>query len=81
VKKVLGEEHPSTAISYNNLAELYRNIGEYQKAEPLYLKALNIREKILGEEHPSTATSYNNLAGLYRNIGEYQKAEPLYLKL
>ncbi len=79
-EKILGEEHPHTASSYNNLAELYRNIGEYQKAEPLYLKALNIREKILGEEHPDKATIYNNLAGLYLSMGQYQKAEPLYLK-
>jgi len=80
-EKILGEEHPNTATSYNNLAGLYKAQGEYQKAEPLYLKALKISEKILGEEHPSTATSYNNLAGLYKAQGEYQKAEPLYLKV
>ncbi len=64
----------------NNLAILYQAQGEYQKVEPLYLKALNIREKILGEEHHDTATIYNNLAGLYWSMGEYQKAELLYLK-
>ncbi len=51
-------------------------MGQYQKAEPLYLKALKIREKVLGEEHPHTATSYNNLAGLYEIMGENTKAEP-----
>ncbi len=55
-------------------------MGEYQKAEPLYLKTLKINEKILGEEHPSTAISYNNLAGIYETMGEYKKAELLYLK-
>ncbi|MDQ7085764.1 MAG: tetratricopeptide repeat protein [Sulfurovum sp.] len=79
-EKLLGEEHPSTATSYNNLAGLYESMGAYEKAEPLYLKALKISEKLLGEEHPSTATSYNNLAGLYRAMGAYEKAEPLYLK-
>jgi predicted ATP-binding protein involved in virulence len=79
-EKVLGEEHPNTATSYNNLAGLYESIGAYKKAEPLYLKALKIREKVLGEEHPSTAGSYNDLAVLYRSMGAYEKAEPLYLK-
>jgi tetratricopeptide (TPR) repeat protein len=54
-------------------------MGAYEKAEPLYLKALKIHQKVLGEEHPSTATSYNNLAELYKSMGTYEKAEPLYL--
>jgi tetratricopeptide (TPR) repeat protein len=31
-KKVLGEEHPDTATSYNNLALLYESMGAYEKA-------------------------------------------------
>ncbi len=65
---------------FNSFGNIYYHLGLYQKAEPLHLKALNIREKILGEEHPDTASSYNNLAGLYESMGQYQKAEPLYLK-
>ena len=64
-KKVLGEEHPSTATSYNNLAGLYRVQGEYDKAELLFEKALDIREGVLGKEHFDTLISYNNLAELY----------------
>jgi tetratricopeptide (TPR) repeat protein len=79
-EKVLGEEHPDTASSYNNLALLYNSKGEYEKAEPLFLKALEIREKVLGEEYPDTAASYNSLATLYDSKSEYEKAEPLYLK-
>jgi tetratricopeptide (TPR) repeat protein len=41
----------------NSMAMLYMESGLYEKAEPLYLKALKISEKLLGEEHPSTATS------------------------
>ena len=64
--------------SLNNLAELYQDMGEYAKAEPLYQEALRIRQKVLGPEHPDTATSLNNLAVLYQDMGEYAKAEPLY---
>src|SRR5262249_4143207 len=48
------------------------------EAEPLYLRALQIREQQLGAEHPDTATSLNNLAGLYTSQGKYTEAEPLY---
>ena len=67
-------------MGYNNLAVLYKSTGRYAEAEPLYMKALEIRRKALGEEHPSTATSYNNLAGLYESTGRYAEAEPLYKK-
>jgi tetratricopeptide (TPR) repeat protein len=56
---------------------LYRR-AQYPQAEPLYQRALAIREKQLGPEHPNTATSLNNLAGLYRRQGKYEQAEPLY---
>ena len=79
-EKVLGEEHPSAATSYNNLAEVYSKQGKYQEAEGLYKKALLIREKVLGEGHPDTAASYNNLAGVYDSQGKYQEAEELYKK-
>ena len=52
--------------------------GRYEKAEPLYQRALEIREAQLGPEHPDVATSLNNLAELYRLQGRYEEAEPLY---
>ena len=56
---------PDTASSLNNLALLYKDMGDYAKAEPLYKEALEIRQKVLGQEHPDTALSLNNLAALY----------------
>ncbi|MDE6889540.1 MAG: tetratricopeptide repeat protein, partial [Eubacterium sp.] len=79
-ERVLGEEHPDTATSYNNLAFVYESQGEYRKAEELYKKSLGIRERVLGKEHPSTAINYNNLAGVYMRQGKYRKAEELYEK-
>ena len=37
-----------------------------REAEPLYQRALAIKEKALGPNHPDVATSLNNLAELYR---------------
>ncbi|MEP0872382.1 tetratricopeptide repeat protein [Trichocoleus desertorum AS-A10] len=75
--KVLGNEHPNTVISLNNLAALYDAQGRYEAAELLYSEALSIRRKVLGNEHPDTATSLNNLATLYSAQGRYEAAEPL----
>ena len=47
------------------MAALYETLGDYAKAEPLFKRALAIREKALGPEHPDVATSLNNLALLY----------------
>ena len=52
--------------------------GRYAEAEPLYKRALAIREKALGPDHPDVGTSLNNLAVLYRAQGRYAEAEPLY---
>ena len=60
------------------MAELYRNQGKYNEAEPLYLRSLVISEKALGKDHPEVATSLNNLAGLYNSQGKYNEAESLY---
>ena len=64
-------------MSHNNLAALYDSHGRFEEAEPLYTRALEIREKALGPEHPDTAASLNNLAGLYVSQGQYEEAEPL----
>ena len=44
----LGAEHPDTATGLDNLAGLYRAQGRYGEAEPLYRRALAIRETALG---------------------------------
>ncbi|WP_146066470.1 tetratricopeptide repeat protein, partial [Candidatus Venteria ishoeyi] len=76
-QQVLGE-HPDTATSLNNLAELYQAMGDYARAEPLYKQAYEIWKTALGENHPDYAQSLNNLAFLYEAMGDYARTEPLY---
>ncbi|MFP4410547.1 tetratricopeptide repeat protein, partial [Coleofasciculus sp.] len=52
------------ATTLNHLAELYRTQGRYDQAEPLYLQALDLRQRNLGDDHADVATSLNNLARL-----------------
>jgi len=62
-----------------NQAGLYlHDHARFAEAEPLYQRALAIREKALGPEHPDVAQSLNNLALLYDSQGKYAEAEPLY---
>jgi tetratricopeptide (TPR) repeat protein len=73
-----GPQDRRLARSLNDLAVLCDEQGNYAKAEPLYERALKIREEALGANHPEVATSLYNLAGLYQSQGKYAKAEPLY---
>ncbi|WP_165360813.1 FxSxx-COOH system tetratricopeptide repeat protein, partial [Candidatus Chloroploca sp. Khr17] len=77
-ERVLGPEHPNTALSLNNLAGLLDAQGNYDAARPLYERALALSERVLGPEHPQTAGSLNNLAGLHYAQGNYDAARPLY---
>src|SRR4030042_2026133 len=76
-EKALGPDHPNVADSLNNLAALYKALGDYQKAQPLLTRSLAIKEKALSPDHPNVAISLNNLAVIYQALGDYKKAEPL----
>jgi tetratricopeptide (TPR) repeat protein len=76
--KRLGENHPRTATSLNNLAGLHDSRGNYAAALPLYQRALQIRREQLGANHPDIATNLNNLAYLYESMERYEEAESLY---
>jgi tetratricopeptide (TPR) repeat protein len=52
--------------------------ARYAEAEPLYQRALHIREQSLGPEHPDVAYPLNGLAILYQEQGKSAEAEPLY---
>ncbi|MGI9403975.1 MAG: CHAT domain-containing tetratricopeptide repeat protein, partial [Hyphomicrobium sp.] len=69
---------PDVGASLNNLAELYRQQGRYEEAEPLYKRDLAIIEQALGREHLRVGTSLNNLAMLYHAQGRTGEAEPLF---
>ncbi|MEO1526586.1 MAG: tetratricopeptide repeat protein [Planctomycetota bacterium] len=79
-ENVLGRKHPQYADSLHYLASLHRSMGDYVRAEPLFLEAKAIREQVLGHQHPDYATSLNNLALLYFSMGEYARAKPLYVE-
>ena len=54
-----------------------RDRARYSEAEPLFRRALRIREQQLGSEHPQVADTLNKLAELCHEQGKYAEAEPL----
>ena len=79
-EKVLPENHPDIATSYNNVGYVYGELGDHKKELEFKLKALAIQEKVLPENHPDIATSYNNVGYAYGELGDHKKALEYYLK-
>ena len=76
--KILGDDHPQTLASRNNLAGAYYSAGRLDEAIPLYEQVLADRTHIFGLDHPNTLTARNNLAYAYRGAGRLGEAIPLY---
>jgi tetratricopeptide (TPR) repeat protein len=69
LKSQLGDRHPDTATSLNNLAGLYDSMGQSDRALPLYESAVNIAEAVLGFDHPNTKAFQENLRLLREQMG------------
>jgi tetratricopeptide (TPR) repeat protein len=65
------------ATSYQELAELLGSQKKYAEAEPLYRRAIELREKVLGSNHPELAASLEGYAAMLRGAGRAAEAEPL----
>ena len=73
-RELLGEKHPSTASSFNNIGANYAQMGDYKSAMEYHEQALRIARELLGEKHPSTAASLNNIGLTYAYIGDYERS-------
>jgi len=77
----LGDDHPDTLETKNDLAMLYKEQARYEDAEQLLLKALEGRRLRLGDTHPNTLESLNNLIDLYEAWNKPEKADEWRAKL
>jgi len=59
----------------NNVGAYLRRINNPSRAEPLYKRAIAIREEVLGSEHPNTAINLSYLAACYNDQTEFEKAK------
>ncbi|VAW26358.1 hypothetical protein MNBD_BACTEROID06-1168, partial [hydrothermal vent metagenome] len=63
------------AASLNNLAVLYKNMGDFNKAEAKLNETLRINEKVSGKSSMAYAITLNNRGVLFQNLGRYKEAE------
>jgi len=68
-ERILGAEHPDTAQTYNNIAAVYVDQGEYAVALKWFKKAYHAVKKILGDNHPDTIIFYQNIKYTYNKAG------------
>ncbi|HLO39766.1 MAG TPA: tetratricopeptide repeat protein, partial [Phycisphaerales bacterium] len=73
-RRVLGDEHQSTMTTLNNLAVVYKQLGELDLSEKLRREELELCVRILGEDHPDTAVSLSNLGAFLRDRGRFEEA-------
>jgi tetratricopeptide (TPR) repeat protein len=53
-------------------------MGRHDEAEPLFRRAIAIREKANGPHDPALAAHLNNLAEVCRGLARYDEAEAVY---
>jgi hypothetical protein len=66
MKRVLGEEHPNTLTSMNNLAFTQKSLRRDIEALQLMERCVELRNRKLGADHPDTLSSREVLAELER---------------
>lgn len=75
-----GEKDGRFVLSVDSLANVLFHQDKFDRAEPLYRKALIIRERTLPHDHEDVATCCNNLAAILFKRENYKEAEDLYIR-
>jgi hypothetical protein len=65
-RETLGNRHPDTLASINNLGTLLMAKGDLAAAEPLCREAMKGMRETLGDRHPTTLTCIRNLGALLK---------------
>jgi CHAT domain-containing protein/Tfp pilus assembly protein PilF len=73
--KMLGRDHPSTALTLNNLGGVLAFRGDFAQAEQMQRAALATMEKVFGEQHPDTAAVLTSLSLALDRQGKSLEAE------
>ncbi|KAJ9516820.1 hypothetical protein QJQ45_027229 [Haematococcus lacustris] len=76
-ERSLGPDHPDVAEVCSNLAIVYNQKGQTDKALPLYERSLMIYEKHFGPDHPEVAHTLTDLAVLHLEQGREAVGRPL----
>lgn len=75
--EAVGEQHPSLAAHMSDLAHMLTHSSEYERAEHLACRALEIASDVNGFGDPLAQKIIKNLADIYRKQGKEAEAEAL----
>jgi serine/threonine protein kinase/tetratricopeptide (TPR) repeat protein len=77
-RRVLGDDHPRTLESVNDMACLLQEEGKFAEAQALFQELIDARRRVLGPEHEDTVGALNNMGGLLQDRHQYAEAEPYF---
>ena len=80
-KAKLGDDHPHTLITKNNLGVLYFDQGKYKAAERLMRETVEAERRKFGLASPETQMDMRNLCECYVRMKKPGPAEPLLREL
>ena len=81
MRRVLGNEHPSTLTAINNLGTLLSDQQRLDEAEPILREALAGRRRALTDDHPLTVQSIFGVSNVLTAQQRDAEAEPLLREL
>ncbi len=74
LSRKLGADHPDVAHVRTGMGELLTKQNKYAEAEPVLLRALEVRVKAFGETHARTQRTIKDLCDLYERWGKPEKS-------
>ncbi|OMJ81988.1 hypothetical protein SteCoe_17420 [Stentor coeruleus] len=74
------EDNLDFANIWENIGDIFYNIGNYERSEEFFMKCLEIREQILPPNHSDLASIYKGIGNLYVKKADYTKSEKFLLK-
>ncbi|KAM5459934.1 hypothetical protein McanCB49686_000970 [Microsporum canis] len=80
-KEKLGKEHPYTLLAMVNLARVKIALGQYQEAESLVLKGLQVADRNLGRNHIGTLMGRTVLGVILTRESRFSEAEATLLEV
>ncbi len=79
-RRLRGETSLEFATSLHNLAIVYSAKEEFEQAEALFKRSLEIKEKLLDVTHPDLQAIKVNMAQMFKNAGKADEAEKVLRK-
>jgi tetratricopeptide (TPR) repeat protein len=74
-KNYFSEDHVGLARALENVGEIYKKLGNYEKAKILLEESTTILKKHLPDKYLGNARVLANLGNVYTYLGNYEKAE------